>query len=50
MGKTKHKKHHRHEEGGEDETGDAATNDGLKLVLKVGSKGKVSFKGAKSLI
>lgn len=35
MGKTKHKKHHRHDEGDED-AGDDATNAGLKLVLKVG--------------
>ena len=37
MGKTKHKKHHRHGED-EDETNDDASNAGLKLVLKVGSK------------
>ena len=37
MGKTKHKKHHRHGEDGED-TPEDASNAGLKLILKVGSK------------
>ena len=42
MGKTKHKKHHRDENGGDDET-----NAGLKLVLKVGSKGHEKHKKKK---
>ena len=46
MGKTKHKKHHRHDEGDE-EAGDDATNAGLKLILKVGSKGHEKHKKKK---
>ena len=46
MGKTKHKKHHRHEEG-DDETGDDSSKDALKLVLKVGSKGHEKHKKKK---
>ena len=42
MGKTKHKKHHRDENGGDDET-----NAGLKLVLKVVSKGHEKHKKKK---
>jgi len=42
MGKTKHKKHHKDENGGDDET-----NAGLKLVLKVGSKGHEKHKKKK---
>ena len=33
MGKTKHKKHHRHEDGDGEEAGDDATNPGLKMVI-----------------
>ena len=33
MGKTKHKKHHRHEDGDGEEAGDDASNPGLKMVL-----------------
>ena len=46
MGKTKHKKRHRHDEGDED-AGDDATNAGLKLILKVGSKGHEKHKKKK---
>merc|ERR1712088_1150564 len=47
MGKTKHKKHHRHEDGDGEEAGDDATNAGSKLVLKVGSKGHEKHKKKK---
>merc|ERR1711936_519364 len=47
MGKTKHKKHHRHEDGDGEEAGDDATNPGLKMVLKVGSKGHEKHKKKK---
>ena len=46
MGKTKHKKHHRHGEDGEDTTEDAS-NAGLKLILKVGSKNHEKHKKKK---
>ena len=39
MGKTKHKKHHRGHGEGDEEVGEDSNNAGLKLVLKVGSKG-----------
>ena len=38
MGKTKHKKHHRHEDGDGEEAGDDASNPGLKMVLIKTSK------------
>jgi len=47
MGKTKHKKHHRHEDGDGEEAGDDASNPGLKMVLKVGSKGHEKHKKKK---
>ena len=46
MGKTKHKKHHRHGEDDED-TNDDASNAGLKLILKVGSKNHEKHKKKK---
>lgn len=46
MGKPKHKKHRRHGEGDDDTTDDAA-NAGLKLILKVGSKGHEKHKKKK---
>ena len=38
MGKTKHKKHHRHEDGDGEEAGDDASNPGLKMVIIKTSK------------
>jgi len=46
MGKTKHKKHHRHGEDDED-TNEDASNAGLKLILKVGSKNHEKHKKKK---
>jgi bromodomain-containing protein 7/9 len=51
MGKTKHKKHHRHgdedEAVGEDGDGTMSGSAGLKLILKVGSKGHEKHKKKK---
>ena len=47
MGKPKHKKHKRHGEGEEDGSAEDASGAGLKLILKVGSKGHEKHKKKK---
>lgn len=47
MGKTKHKKHHRHGDGDDEVGDDSAASSGLKLILKVGSKGHEKHKKKK---